>query len=570
MEFGKVKIDPQITVPTLAEVMIRLGQDPDLAPARRRDLISAVKRMSELTGVDPRSTPASMRVMRPLINQVHPARHDLDLTPKTWSNLRANFRAAIVDPAPTRPRQYAPEWAALRGLLPDQQMRAGLCRFTGFCHDHGISPSAVCDAVFDQFLEDMESKQNLPQPRQCHRRSAHLWNKAAATIRGWPQIQVTLPNYRRPRQSLPINRYPSSLQDELTAYLEFLRGGTDRFHRGPRQPKLAEITVRQRETEIVLALAALVEAGRDPASIGSLSCLVEPDAYETVLRHYLKDDEAQTPRPFAFGLAVTLVSLARRWVKPGHEVLETLRNLKQCLGPQYSGLAKKNDDVLTALDDQDIRDGFLVLPEQLAAWVEGDPPRRARPENIALMMSYAVALAILNIGPMRIKNLAALHLDRHLTRPGGPGSRWLIVLPAVEVKNKVDNAYLLDWDATLLVDRYLERYRPVLAPPGNRYLFPVGSGHKAPHDLSVQLRRVIADWLGVDMTPHQYRHFAADLIEQRLPGSAALIARFLGHKNDQTASKYYIRRNGLAAGQLFDQILQEERRAARSRLRRRP
>jgi hypothetical protein len=112
MEFGRAKIDHSIAVPTLAEVIARIGQDPDLAPTRRRDLVSAVTRMSELTGVDPRITPASMRFMRPLINKVRPARHGLN--PKTWANLRANFRAAIADPAPRRPRQYDPELSVVR------------------------------------------------------------------------------------------------------------------------------------------------------------------------------------------------------------------------------------------------------------------------------------------------------------------------------------------------------------------------------------------------------------------------------------------------------------------------
>jgi hypothetical protein len=439
MEFGKVKIDHKIAVPTLAEVIVRLNQDPHLAPTRRRDLVSAVTRIIEMTGVDPRSTPASMRFMRPLINKVRPARYGLN--PKTWSNLRANFRAAIVNPAPRPPRQHDPEWTKLRRLLPSQRMRNGLCRFFGYCEDAGISPTAVSDTVFNQFLEKLENDENLPKPRHSHRSSARLWNEAATSIPGWPQILVTLPNYRRPRQSLPISRYPHSLQEELAAYLEFLRHGTDRFHRGPRQPKLAESTVKQREVEILLALSALVEAGRDPASITSLACLVEPDAYETILRRYLNDDEDQTPRPFAHGLAITLLSLARRWVKVSPETLEELQNLRQLLGPQKAGYTKKNEEWAQKLEDPDTLAKLLLLPERLADWVECAPLRSTRPDSPAVMMSLAVALAILRCAPLRVRNLASLRLDRHLTRPGGPRSQWLIVIPADEVKNKKKSSF---------------------------------------------------------------------------------------------------------------------------------
>ena len=62
-------MDPITEVPTLSEVVIRLQQDRSLSATRRRDLVSGMLRMSEITGVDPRGTPASLRVMRPLIKR---------------------------------------------------------------------------------------------------------------------------------------------------------------------------------------------------------------------------------------------------------------------------------------------------------------------------------------------------------------------------------------------------------------------------------------------------------------------------------------------------------------------
>src|ERR1700730_8531150 len=86
------------TGPTLADLIARHEQDASLTPKRQRDLKSAVLRMSEITRVDPRITPASLRFMRPRINAVRQAKYNL--TPKTWSNLRSNFRAALVQAAP--------------------------------------------------------------------------------------------------------------------------------------------------------------------------------------------------------------------------------------------------------------------------------------------------------------------------------------------------------------------------------------------------------------------------------------------------------------------------------------
>src|SRR5260221_39655 len=87
----------------LSDIIARLKEDPALTPARRRDLVSAVLRICEIVGVDPQITPASLQYMRPFINKVRPAKHNL--RPKTWSNLRANFRAAVVHALPRPPRE---------------------------------------------------------------------------------------------------------------------------------------------------------------------------------------------------------------------------------------------------------------------------------------------------------------------------------------------------------------------------------------------------------------------------------------------------------------------------------
>lgn len=101
---------------TLDDVIERIKTNPTLSPARRRDLISAVLRICDLVGVDPQVTPASLAYMRPLIKQVRPARHNI--SPKTWSNLRANLRAAVVAPQPRQPREQDPEWDSLLRLIP--------------------------------------------------------------------------------------------------------------------------------------------------------------------------------------------------------------------------------------------------------------------------------------------------------------------------------------------------------------------------------------------------------------------------------------------------------------------
>jgi integrase len=344
------------------------------------------------------------------------------------------------------------------------------------------------------------------------------------------------------------------LQLEFAAYIESLRV-TDLFAEEAPQKALAPSTVRQRAAELGLALSALVASGRDAAGITSLAMLVEPEAFKTILRRYLKEDG--TPRPFARNIAQTLIALARRWVRVDPAVLDQLGKWQRQLG-WAKGFTAKNRALLRTLDDPGIRAKLYVLPERLAHWAERSTSVRG-----AIAFELAVAVAILQSAPLRIANLAGLRLDRHLVRPGVPRSLWLIDIPAHEVKNDQALVYELPRRTTALVDRFIRRFRLSVAAPGNPYLFPVGSGRKSPPKLSQQIRRVLADWVGIDMTPHQFRHHAGRVLQRHSPGAFSAITQLLGHKDVRTAIRYYSELDTLSAGRHFDEILEAEHTKAR-------
>ena len=174
------------------------------------------------------------------------------------------------------------------------------------------------------------------------------------------------------------------------------------------------------------------------------------------------------------------------------------------------------------------------------------------------LSALAVAVAILLIAPMRISNLAGLHLKRHLSRPGGSRSVWLIDIPPEQVKNDVRLLYELSQRVTGIVDGFVRDFRPLLAKPDNPYLFPVGSAHKGPKAFSREIRGIIAAWVGIDMTPHQFRHLAGLLMQRNSPGSFAALAQLLGHKKIDTVIRYYTELDTLSAGREFDAIVERE------------
>ena len=85
-------------------------------------------------------------------------------------------------------------------------------------------------------------------------------------------------------------------------------------------------------------------------------------------------------------MAQTLISLAKRWVRPGPSALDKLRELQRRLGPQRKRLTQKNRTLLRTLDDPAVRAKLYFLPERLAIWAE-----RRTPVKGAVVMEIAVA-----------------------------------------------------------------------------------------------------------------------------------------------------------------------------------
>src|SRR5882724_5400831 len=112
-------------------------------------------------------------------------------------------------------------------------------------------------------------------------------------------------------------------------------------------------------------------------------------------------------------------------------------------------------------------------------------------------MQTAVALALLLVCPLRIKNLAGLDLERHITwlRPGG---KVHLVIPAHEVKNKVPLEFELPADVVAILDRYVKVFRPRLVSGPSPCLFPAKSGGPKPSGaFGVQLSKAIKQMTGL-------------------------------------------------------------------------
>ena len=133
-------------------------------------------------------------------------------------------------------------------------------------------------------------------------------------------------------------------------------------------------------------------------------------------------------------------------------------------------MTDKNRDTLRQFAEAGMQRRLVNLPAELfAKLLTANVP----PKQLALRLQAALAIEILLVAPMRLKNLAPLEFERHLRRSGhGRQARWFVVIPGVEVKNGEPLELPLPERTVRLLESYRARVLPVLAAPGHTVAVP--------------------------------------------------------------------------------------------------
>ena len=113
---------PSRTALSLADVLLAVAQQPNLAAHRRRDLASAVRRVAQLLGREPGLIEATPRLLARRLAEIAPAAHGLSRG--RWNNLRSLLGKALALVGPMAPGRHAnrlsPEWQALWPRIPSR------------------------------------------------------------------------------------------------------------------------------------------------------------------------------------------------------------------------------------------------------------------------------------------------------------------------------------------------------------------------------------------------------------------------------------------------------------------
>jgi integrase len=352
---------------------------------------------------------------------------------------------------------------------------------------------------------------------------------------------------------VPWQDLPASFRSDVDDHLAWA-AGEDPFAPDPRSRPLSAGSVRLRRQYIQSAVTALVAAGTPIPQITSLSDLVTPDAFKSILRQR-HIEAGQQANAYNAGLAKALIAVAKEWVKPETQTLTALKRLATKLPRLAPGLTDKNNALLRAFADPDLLRRLLGLPDRL--WREA--LAMAPSQRQLAKAQAALAISILTYAPLRVANLSALAFDRTLFVPPRADQESLIEIPAAEMKNREPFSITLPPKITAMLRAYRSQVLKGSAKSSTAFLFDNGRGKpKRPTSVSWLIERTIRRHLGIEMTAHQFRHLAAKTILDGDPGAYETVRQLLGQRNLATTVNFYAGLDTKRAGRHHAALIEKE------------
>jgi integrase len=231
-------------------------------------------------------------------------------------------------------------------------------------------------------------------------------------------------------------------------------------------------------------------------------------------------------------------------------------------------MSAKNSARLRALLEPDTYAAMLHLPEVLkkraeALWKaarEKYGPATPPPLAAARLMMNAVVAEILLFCPLRRKNLITLRPGTDLIRTGPTNRITGLIILGGATKNGEPYEWEVADSVATMIEIWIRIWRPVLAAPGNPYLFPgVDANHRNLCEFATQFSDLVEREVGAEYNMHLARHFAVVRYLRRHPGQYSVVSRLLGHKKVQTTINFYAGLETNAVATVVNKSVLEER-----------
>lgn len=558
--------DLRATVSTLGDALRAVTTMPNITASRMADWRSAVASFAKVTGHDPDTMPISPVSMVPVLKAVRPGM--FRMTAKRWSNVRSSLAglAAMVGWHADRARMrmdVSGDWEDLLNLLARSPQKANLRGFARHCTVADIAPPQVDEAALEGYREWLKTETFDLHPNTAVGGVRSIWNRNAGKTPGWPERKLVAP--KDPRNfALPLTDFPASFASELEGFVEMMRNPDPFDPHGSR--KLAPHTCRDRRGHLIRAATILVsENVAKIEDINGLHVLVTPTAFRTVLG-YKHRKAGRVWNGSAVDVAVTLLDTARRWVKVDDAALAELTKLRGSVKTATAGIGARSQRRLQGFDDPQMLKRFFRLPAEL--FLAADRLQaEGRLDEAARLHERALALAILQVQPLRRRALALIDTEKHLRRElrGRYVTLWL---PGELQKNGVEVSAPIPDDLGRRIAKHVRVHLPLLrGGKAGAWLFPgdTEAGHKEPGTLAKGVTKEVTQALGVEFSLHMVRHIAAMVLYDSSPDAGPVAQRLLAHRQLSTTETFYGRLKTRSAHTKWSAVLDAMRAKDRKR-----
>jgi len=525
--------------PMFSDLITQLRDDSSLNHTRHRDLASGLRRVAKALGLTPQDVPCHGRWLQPRLSKVSPAMHGIST--KTWQNAVSNVRSAmahagIVEQRFNRITDLSPEWQELWARVletGDKTLQPSLCRFVHFLSNQGIAPGEVQDAHAHAYRDALVVNEISKSPETGYRAAVNGWNLAVDRVSSWPRKRLSLEN-RQTVIKLSEDAFPVSFIQDVDALMSNF-ATPDPLADDGRHRALRPASLVQYRRQLIRFASEVVHSGVSIAQIQSLGDVLQPDMAERGLRQMLSRNNNQSNAVIA-EVASRLRNFSKVSGQPDETQIGLDRLALRLAVPAQKGMTPKNRERLRTLQNDKMMRRLLNLPEQVFV---NPPEGKANAYTQALAREDAVAIAILLVCPVRVKNLAGIHLERHIQRPGD--GRSFLVLTEDDVKNARPLEFELPQYLVRMIDQHLATRSPMMCPAGTPWLFPKRDGAAAvdPNQLSARIRKRIGKETGLSVNAHLFRHLAVMNWLDANPGGYEVARRLLGHSDvSKTISLY--------------------------------
>ena len=173
-----------------------------------------------------RHIPLDLPVISAKLAAITPAASGL--TPKTFSNIRTNFMAAVTasglkSAGPSARTPLSPKWKKLFAKLTARRAHLGLSRLARHGSAKGVAPEQINDAAIEAFITEVRNGTLHRKPNDLHRKVALIWNEVARRSELGLQ-PVTVPSFRSPAKRVDWNLLPNTFRKDRHDYLTWCAG----------------------------------------------------------------------------------------------------------------------------------------------------------------------------------------------------------------------------------------------------------------------------------------------------------------------------------------------------------